>query len=678
MTNERQSLSVNSLDFANIKSNIKDYLANQETFSDYDFEGSGLSVLLDILSYYTHYQGVYNNLVANELFIDSAVKRSSVVSHAKSLGYTPRSRTSAVATVDVVSNDAFDPVNEGGKAGVLPKNSVITGIGENQTFFFYTTKAEEYTQLPNGTGQISNLEIKEGSIKNATFVCPSSLTKDQRFRLPDNNIDTSSIVVQVFESSSDSTGIEDVWTNADSLISLTPTSKVYFIQEDFDGVYSVGFGDDVLGQKLTAGNVISISYVKSNGLNANDVGKNETTSYRPFTLDNASTVTTKSFAAGGADRESIESIRRNAPKSFSAQNRAVTTSDFETIINSNFSGFRSVYVYGGEDASPPQFGKVLITLNPNIGTTVPSSLKTSIENFLTTRCSVGTTPSVVDADPTFFRYSANVIYSDKATVLDTQTLSTLIQSQIRTFFRESTVNFNTAVSITQMEKRVLDTLPEVSTIDISPVLEKRFVPIEDRSSDYQIKFKTSIFHPHTGHESVVSSNEFFVLDENSERRLVTVSDNGSGILVATETINGVENVVYSNFGTVDYINGQVNFITSRLFTTSEGVIKIRVQVASTQISATENTILSEDPNDVTAAQLRLLVDNRPDRKVLDETLASNTFVGTSSITTTSVTTTSSTSSTSTSSTSSGSGQSGNGSGSGSGNGSGGGGYGGGY
>lgn len=675
MANERQSLSVNSLDFANIKSNIKDYLANQETFSDYDFEGSGLSVLLDILSYYTHYQGVYNNLVANELFIDSAVKRSSVVSHAKSLGYTPRSRTSAVATVDILSNDAFDPVNEGGKAGVLPKNSVLTGIGENQTFYFYTTKSAEYTQLTDGTegtGQITDLEIKEGSIKNATFVCPSSLTKDQRFRLPDNNIDTSSIVVQVFESSSDSTGIEDVWTNADSLISLTPTSKVYFIQEDFDGVYSVGFGDDVLGQKLSAGNVISISYVKSNGSNANDVGKNETTSYKPFTLDSASAVTTKSFAAGGADRESIESIRRNAPKSFSAQNRAVTTSDFETIINSNFSGFRSVYVYGGEDASPPQFGKVLITLNPNIGTTVPSSLKTSIESFLTSRCSVGTTPTVVDADPIFFRYSANVIYSDTATVLDAQTLSTLIQSQIRTFFRQNTVNFNTSVSITQMEKRVLDTLPEVSTVDISPVLEKRFVPIEDRSSDYQIKFKTSIFHPHSGHESVVSSNEFFVLDQNSERRLVTISDDGNGTLIATETINGVESVVYSNFGSVNYVNGQVNFISARLFTTSEGVIKVRVQVAPTQISATENTIFSEDPTDITAAQIRLFVDNRPDRKVLDETLADNTFVGTSSITTTSTTTTTSsyTSSTTTSSTSSGSGQSGNGSG--------GGGYGGGY
>ena len=636
MATERNKLSVNSLDFSSIKSNLKSFLQNQETFSDYDFEGSGLNVLLDILSYFTHYQGVYNNLVANELFLDSAVKRSSVVSHAKALGYTPSSKTSAVATIDLLSLNGMDDVSDGGRGGVLPKNTIFKGSDSSNTYFFVTTTSRNYTQNDQLYGEIKDLELREGTLRNATFIVPSSKFKDQRFRLPDNDIDTDTITVQVFESTTDNTGVEDVYVDGDTLISLKPTSKVFFKQEDFDGVYSISFGDDVLGAKLVAGNVVSVSYVKSSGADANGVGKNDSSIRRTFTLDSQSTATVTSQAAGGSERESIESIRSNAPKAFAAQNRAVTTNDFEALVNSNFSGFRSVYVYGGEDADPPQFGKVLIALNPNIGTVVPSSLKTSIEQYLQERCSVGSIPEVVDPDATYFRYSASVIYNDNLTVLDSATISTLIKSEISKFFRNNTTDFNSFVSITEMERSVLNALPEISTIQILPTLEKRFIPDTTRASDYTIKFKTNIFHPHDGHQSVISTNEFKVLDANNVERTVTVRDNGNGVLQAIENISGIETTVYSNFGSVNYNTGVVSFDIFKITTGSENDIKIRAVVPSTRLSSRENSILLEDTNDTTRSSVSLQIDNRPDRRVTDETLAANTFIGTSSISSSSV------------------------------------------
>ena len=371
MALERKALSVNELDFDRIKTNITTFLNNQSTFTDYDFESSGLSVILDILSYFTHYQGIYNNLVANELFLDSAVKRSSLVSHAKSLGYTPRSVSAAVAVVNISNFDT--------ETGVLRRGSRFTGRVGNVNYTFVPIRDYNLSE----TGDAENVELYQGDVRSVSFVAPSG-DSSIRFRIPDAAVDTKTIKVQVFDSPTNPNGISDVWAEGSNYTQIGPNTNVYFLQEDFDESFSISFGDGVVGKKLSAGNVITISYLVTKGAEANGLGKSDSSTSRSFVsnVSASSTVSVVNYAAGGGDKETISSIRFNAPKAYAAQNRAITTNDYEALIANNFGGFRSVYAFGGEDAEPPQFGRVIVVLNPNVGSVIPTSLKTSIESFL--------------------------------------------------------------------------------------------------------------------------------------------------------------------------------------------------------------------------------------------------------------------------------------------------------
>jgi hypothetical protein len=342
MALQRKNLSVNELDFNLIRGNIKTFLNNQTTFTDYDFESSGLSVILDILSYFTHYQGVYNNLVANELFLDSAVKRSSLVSHAKNLGYTPRSVTAPVAIVDITN--FANPDN----TTTLKRGTRFRGRLGNSTYTFVPIK--DYPTINNS---VSNVELYQGEIKSVSFVVPTG-DPTIKYTIPDSNVDTKSVKVQVYESASNLEGLADVWSESNNYTQIGAETAAFFLQEDFDESYSVSFGDGVIGKKLSAGNVVLISYITTMGAETNGLGKADTEASPTFVVTTGlGTVKVVTPAAGGGEKESISSIRFNAPKAYSAQNRAITTNDFEALVANNFGGFRSVYAFGGEDAEPP-------------------------------------------------------------------------------------------------------------------------------------------------------------------------------------------------------------------------------------------------------------------------------------------------------------------------------------
>jgi len=619
MSTERQSLQVNELDFNTLKNNIQSFLKNQSEFSDYNFEGSGLTVLLDILSYFTHYQGIYNNLIANELFLDTAVKRSSVVSHAKSLGYTPRSKTAATAVV----NANLPAV----RTNSLPRGSVFTARAGNRTYKFTNT---EPVLLQDGDGdgkKIDNLSIQEGTIRSFSFVVPSGESSN-KFRLPDKDIDTKTLKVQVFTSVSDNSGVNDVWSEGNNYNTITSTTNAYFVEEDYDGVFSIYFGDGVTGRKLDAGNFITVSYLKTNGAVVNGIGVNDSPTNRVFTYDSNSTVDVVSIASGGSDVESISSIRYNAPKAFAAQNRAVTTSDFEALVTNNFSGFKSVYVYGGENADPPEFGRVLIALKPNNASIVPTSIKSSIESFLSTRCSVSVAPKVVDTIPLYFRYSANVVYDPSQTILNDASIQASVKSTISDFFETNTADFFSVLSISKMQKNVLEALPEIESMVITPTLEFRFNPVE-ASSSYEIKFKNNISHPHDGHKPVISSNTFGYINNDGSVTSVFLEDDGFGNIVLYQTVNGEKIVVVENFGTVNYSLGVVrlNAATLRAFT---GSINVFAEISGNRVVSSERFILLQDFNDVQRALVTTFADDRPDRQIIASAGGSE-FVGTSSI-----------------------------------------------
>ena len=623
MDNERKSLSVNQLDFDTIKQNMINFLQNQEEFKDYDFEGSGLSVILDLLSYYTHYQGVYNNFTASELFLDTAQKRSSVVSHAKSLGYVPFSRTAPTLTANCTFNNLT--------INTLPRGSRFLARVGNKSYNFTNIDPVSLSILDTNTGNgrfANNVELREGEIKSFSFVVPSS-DANQKYRIDDPNADTKTLRVQVFKSVSDTSGVDDVWSEANNYTEITSTTNAFFVEEDFDGVYSIRFGDGVIGKKLSAGNLINVSYLQTNGPLANGVGKTDSSTSRALFYNEFSTIEVESAASGGSERESVASIRYNSPKSFSAQNRAVTTSDFEALVSNNFSGFRSVYCYGGEDANPPQFGKVFITLKPNSGSIITTSLKNSIQTFLQSKCSVGVSPEVIDAIQLYFRYNANVVYDPSKTILNEASLIAVIQQTISDYFEQNSQNFFSVVSISRMVKKILDSLVEVETISLTPSLEARFIPTPNAPSNYALNFANPIFHPHDGHEAVVTTNDFIYFDVDGNEVVVFAEDDGFGKVKLFNIVNGTKNVVEEDFGTVDYEKGVVTFNS---FTIKElsGDVRVRSVISNNRLVANENYILAQDVQDSERNNVVMFPDDRPDRRIQTST-SGVSYVGTSSI-----------------------------------------------
>ncbi len=623
MDNERKSLSVNQLDFDTIKQNMINFLQNQEEFKDYDFEGSGLSVILDLLSYYTHYQGVYNNFTASELFLDTAQKRSSVVSHAKSLGYVPFSRTAPTLTANCKFNNLT--------INTLPRGSRFLARVGNKSYNFTNIDPVSLSILDTNTGNgrfANNVELREGEIKSFSFVVPSS-DANQKYRIDDPNADTKTLRVQVFKSVSDTSGVDDVWSEANNYTEITSTTNAFFVEEDFDGVYSIRFGDGVIGKKLSAGNLISVSYLQTNGPLANGVGKTDSATSRALFYNEFSTIEVESAASGGSERESVASIRYNSPKSFSAQNRAVTTSDFEALVSNNFSGFRSVYCYGGEDANPPQFGKVFITLKPNSGSIITTSLKNSIQTFLQSKCSVGVSPEVVDAIQLYFRYNTNVVYDPTKTILNEASLIAVIQQTISDYFEQNSQNFFSVVSISRMVKKILDSLVEVETLSLTPSLEARFIPTPNAPSNYTLNFANPIFHPHDGHSAVVTTNDFIYFDVDGNEVVVYAEDDGFGKVKLYNTVNGTKNVVEEDFGTVDYEKGIVTFNS---FTIKElsGDVRVRSEIANNRLVANENYILAQDVQDAERNNVVMFPNDRPDRRIQTST-SGVSYVGTSSI-----------------------------------------------
>jgi hypothetical protein len=345
-----KKINITELDFDAIKVNLKEFLKGQSEFSDYDFEGSGLSVILDILAYNTHYNALYDNLAVNELFLDSAIKRNSVVSLAKSLGYTPRSAKCAIADVNV----QLTTTSNGPAVIVIPALSPFSTTIDGTTFTFYNRSAISATG-PSTVYQMNNIRLTEGEFLSFRFDVAEGNTS--RFIIPNRNVDLETLRVRVQENSQSSEF--NTFTSASSLVDADLTTRVYWVKEIDDGIYELVFGDGVIGQALQAGNVVNVEYFVSSLDGPNGA--------RVFTYDgtlpiagSVVTVNVVNPASGGDAPEDINSIKFNAPRMYAAQNRAVTTDDYKTILYNQFSEAKSVTVWGGEDNNPPVYGKTFI------------------------------------------------------------------------------------------------------------------------------------------------------------------------------------------------------------------------------------------------------------------------------------------------------------------------------
>ena len=564
------NLPIDNLDFDDIKSSLKAFLKTQTKFKDYDFEGSGMNILLDLLAYNTHYQAYYANMVANESFIDSALKRQSVVSLAKQLGYTPRSYKASTAVVNIVWNNpsaAFRASVARGEVFVL-RGDTFSATGGGSVFTFLPL--QNYKVINQGDNCIAeNVEIKEGRFQTFTYIVNESDTS-QRFIIPETNIDTSTLRVRVTRSAKDITGINDVWYLVSDINSVEADTNAYFLQEVEDQKYQILFGDGIVGRKPTDGNAILLEYMVTRADQANGVqsfrysGNIANAGVTPVVvpLVDENGITQVSF--GGSQPEDIESIRYYAPRNYQAQERTVTAEDYKTILTRDYKTVDSIMVWGGEESDPPQYGKVFVSIKPQNASKLSTLEKLSIQNTILQRKNVlGITPEVIDPDYIYIVLDALVRYNSSSTTLLPNDLEKLIGDTIDAYAAEKLGKFGLNFRFSKFAAFVDSINQSFTSTDADIRIQKRFEPIIGREGVYTIKFNfdNEIFHPIDGYPPVVSSSSFGYYDSSLGTSVdAYLEDDGYGKIRIYKLVGEEKVILRSNAGSVDYSTGSIGLI----------------------------------------------------------------------------------------------------------------------
>ncbi len=481
MAGANSNIQMTDLDFNTIKTNLRTFLQSQDILKDYNYEGSALSTLLDILAYNTQYQAYYLNQVANEMFLDTAIQRGSVVSHAKLLNYTPRSAIAPTATINLQVNQVT------ASSLTLPKfTQFISEAIDGVNYSFVTS--DSYTEnTSGGVVTFNDVVLKQGLPTTLNFTVDSINNPSYTFEIPDENVDTSTITATVPQSSSNAAS--EVYTLATNFLSLTGDSKVYFLQESLTNTYQIYFGDGVIGKQLTDGNIVIVSYVVTNGTAAADA--NNFVLMDSISGFSNTSVFPVTAASTGNDKETIESIKFQAPKAYAAQNRAVSKNDYITAIQQNSLGisFDAVSVWGGEENNPPVYGQVFISLKPTGGFSLTQSQKQQITSQVLTPISVLTvTPTIVDPDYTYIRLTINVVYDPTKTNQTSAQLQSGIQAAIQSFANDTLNTFNSTFNTYDLLNTVQTYSTSIITSEYSMKLEKKFLPNLTTPTTYNLYY----------------------------------------------------------------------------------------------------------------------------------------------------------------------------------------------
>jgi len=591
------NLRISELDFDQIKTNLKTYLHSQSEFTDYDFEGSGLSTLLDVLAYNTHYNAYLANMVVNEMFLDSAVKRSSAVSIAKHLGYTPVSARGSIANLDIVVTNPTNLPAILTMDRYTPFTSTVNGV----PYTFLTTEAKTASRV-GSTYTFANTNVTEGTLLNYSYVV-SDTTPNGKYEIPNAAVDTTTMLVSVQTSATDTT--TTAYTLTTDITGLDGTTKVYFLEQNPQGKYQIYFGDGIIGKKPTAGNIITIQYMVATG-SAVNVSSTVTQSFTAGSTIGGSSnigITVNSNSTGGANAESITSIKFNAPRINASKNRAVTAADYEALILSNYTGAESVSVWGGEENDPPYYGKVVISLKPYSGFTISDATKESItNNILKTRQSIIINPVFIDPVYFYVGVSADIVYNPSTTTLSSSQIRTQANDTITNYFSTSLQKFNKNYVHSTLINSILAKNNSITSVLVSVKLQRRLLPnlntVNVYSGDTSIKFRNAIKPG-----SFISS--YFYISLNGVTTLVKItdlpnttpaSDTGTGTLRLVNT--ATDAIVTSNIGTINYGTGIVGITGITPSGLPAGTQDIRVtgsiQEASYNLTVYRNEILVQD------------------------------------------------------------------------------------
>jgi hypothetical protein len=583
-------LEVSDFDFDDIKTNLKTFLRSQSEFQDYDFEGSGFAILLDILAYNTHYLGFNANMLANEMYLDSADIRKNIISLAKMLGYTPSSVRSPTASIDILVGDGS------GSSITMTKGTAFTTTIDGTTYQFINN-ADVVTTPVNGVYRFSNVTIYEGTLVTFRYTADTTDT-DQRFIIPSSLVDTSTLVVKVQNSSTDTT--TSTYTLATGLATVQSTSKVYFLQEVEDGKFEVYFGDNVIGSSLSNGNIVILEYIVTNVEAAN--GASTFTASTTIGGFSNLTITTNSNAQGGTPAETKESVRFNAPLQYSAQNRAVTTSDYESLVQSLYPNALSISAWGGEDDETPVYGTVKIAIKAASGSTLTTATKQSIVTQLKKYNVASVTPVIVDPETTSILLTSTVKYDEKLTTKTATTLKSDIVSILTNYNTATLQKFDGVFRYSKVTSLIDNTDTSIVSNITTIKVRKNFTPILNTSSRYDIYFRNSLYNPVSGYNSVnggiLESTGFKISGDSTN--IFYLDDDGAGNIRRYRLVGSVRTYVNNTQGTINYTTGQI-ILTSLNISSIENirgsastVIELTVTPKSNDIVPVRDQILEID------------------------------------------------------------------------------------
>jgi hypothetical protein len=625
---------IQSLEFDEIKENLKDYLRSQSTFKDYDFEGSALSIIMDLMAYNTHYQAYYANMVANESFLDSAVIRESVVSLAKHLNYTPRSIKASRITIDAVLTssvgddlDVFTQEVVQGKQ-FIERGTVFRGKDIDGKSVSFVTLDSYKAVRRNGENIVKDIVLYQGSLKQISYVANTQDESIPTFIIPDKNIDIDTLVVVVQKSQTDSTGTNEVWNRITDINKTNSTTTGFFVQENKEGLWEIYFGDGIVGRAIENGNVIFMRYLVTNGAAGNGIGFDESAAKRSITCSDGRVreVRIKTDSQGrvlvsnsGRDAEDTESIRFYAPRNYQAQDRAVTADDYKALLGREYSNRAdSFYIWGGEENDPPQYGKVFISIKPKVGNRLSLSEKQAIERtILGERNLVTIVPEVVDPDILYIIPNITVYYDESKTSLSREGIQARMIAMVKFFNSEYLGLFQRNFRQSKFSSMIDGSSPAINSNTTQISLMKEFEPNLGRPAPYTINFDNPLLHPVDGYTPIMSSTVFGYVDSTSNAKIkptvdAFLDDDGYGNIRIFKQIGSKKIIINKKIGTIDYVKGTVslrNFAPEYLGT-GQTALRLTVTPENRDIFSRRNQIITID-------ELSINITAVPEKTVID-------------------------------------------------------------
>ena len=583
------NLNVTELDFDQIKDNLKNYLKQQTEFNDYNFEGSGLSTLLDVLAYNTHYNAVAAHYSLNEAFLDSAQIRGNVVTRAKLLGYVPRSVLAPKATIKLVVDNSAGPSFP--TTLTLPRGTKLTTTVQGETYQYVVVNSQTVTGSATQQFTFDAVQIAEGTYKSLLYRVDNDI-ESQKFQISDSDVDTSTLRVRVQENEEALT--YDIYSRFESLLNVDSASQIHYIQENTNGKYEVYFGDGVIGKKPINNNIVTLDYIYTHGDESNGASTFTLSSTLGGLVNANYTVTTVTPSAGGADRESMESIRFNAPLTFTAQNRAVTSDDYRAIILKSFSNVSSISTWGGEDNDPIDFGKVYVAIKPLTGATLTPAEKLTIKDtVLKGKNIVSITPEIVDPNFTnleldvFFKYNPNL--TDRTNV----ELQGVVRDTISDYNFNNLNKFDGVFRYSQILKAIDSSDRSILNSTIRPYM---FQTISAKTTatlnNFTLTYASGIFESGSEKEFILNSTAFKIggVDHYLGDKVVTGSANRT--VIVYKIVDGANITVINNAGSIEASTGRVVINNFAVDTNTD--IKVTVIPNSLDIAPKRDQLLNID------------------------------------------------------------------------------------